>query len=505
MSILTPEDRERIHRGSLDVLETLGVRVDDADILTLLRRHGAKDGGEADTVRLPRALVADCLAACPSTARLSDRHGYAVEVGSDGGTVFWTGNALHVTEGRTRCELTTGDLARLTRVADACPEVNGMVGTSVADVPPPARDVVGFTVMAAHTAKHLRPCIFTPAGAGAIVEMARVLSGGVPLAARPLVSFGYSIVSPLRWSATGLGVFRDALADGVALGVLLQDGLIAAMDEIGRRFEVGDCYIPEMLRSRTRWRPSSNVHVPFMPTSSPSRTCGTRRTADMGMHVLVIENDSTVARMVRGWLTAAGYDVHVAVDGPEGIERALGNGYAAIVVDFALPSMSGVDVPRALRARGLETPILMVTARDVAVDRVAGFDAGADDCLPSSFVHEELLAHLRAVLRRRPELDAAAPLVVADLVLDRSAHEVRRAGRPICLTAQEFALLEYLMRRAGRVSTRAEIAEYAWRGRTCSANTLTVLIHRLRQKIDQESSSPLIHTVPGVGYVLKER
>lgn len=217
MSILTPDDCERIHRGSLDVLESVGVRVDDADILTLLRRHGARDGGEAGTVRLPRELVAECLAACPPTARLSDRHGRAVEVGPDGGTVFWTGNALHVAEGRTRRELTTEDLARLTRVADACPEVHGMVGTSVADVPPPARDVVGFTVMAAHTAKHLRPCIFTPDGASAIVEMGRVLAGGVPLAERPLVSFGYSIVSPLRWSATGLGVFRNTSGHGVPL------------------------------------------------------------------------------------------------------------------------------------------------------------------------------------------------------------------------------------------------------------------------------------------------
>jgi len=217
MAILTADECARIHRGSLEVLETVGVRVDDPEILALLRRHGAREGGETDTVRLPRELVGECLGTCPPTARFADRHGRASEVGPDGGTLFWTGNALHVAERRTRRELLTTDLARLTRVADACPEVHGMVGTSVADVPPAARDVVGFRVMAAHTAKHLRPCIFTPAGASAIVEMAQVLADGVPLRERALTSFGYSIVSPLRWSATGLGVFRNTAGHGLPI------------------------------------------------------------------------------------------------------------------------------------------------------------------------------------------------------------------------------------------------------------------------------------------------
>ena len=217
MALLTPGDCERIHRGSLEILESVGVRLDDAEILALLRRHGARDGGAPDTVRLPRELVAESLATCPRTARVADRRGKAIELGPDGGTVFWTGNALHVAEGRARRPLLTGDLAMLTRGAEACPEVDGMVGTSVGDVPPPARDVVGFRVMAAHTAKHLRPCIFTPAGARAIVEMARVLADGASLRERPLVSFGYSIVSPLHWSATGLGVFRNTAGHGLPL------------------------------------------------------------------------------------------------------------------------------------------------------------------------------------------------------------------------------------------------------------------------------------------------
>ena len=213
--ILSAEDCARIHASSLDILETMGVRVDDAAILALLKRAGASDGGAADTLRLPRKLVGECLAACPPSARFSDRRGGLRELGAGGGAIFWTGNALYVAHGRTRRELMTADLAQLTRVADACPEIDGMVGTSVGDFPPPARDVVGFRVMAMHTSKHLRPCTFTPAGAGAMLEMSQVLANGIPLAERPLASFGYSIVSPLHWTPTGLGAMRNTSGHGL--------------------------------------------------------------------------------------------------------------------------------------------------------------------------------------------------------------------------------------------------------------------------------------------------
>jgi trimethylamine--corrinoid protein Co-methyltransferase len=215
--ILTQDDCHRIHEASLAVLEDIGVRVDDAEVLALLRRHGARDGAAADTVRIPRGLVAECLAVCPPTARFADRRGTVTEVGPARGTLFWTGNALQIAEGRRRRELLAADLAMLSRVAEACSEVDGMVGTSVGDTPPPARDVAGFRVMAANTAKHLRPCIFTPAGATAIVEMGQVLAGGASLRDCPVVSFGYSIVSPLHWSATGLGVFRNTAGHGLPL------------------------------------------------------------------------------------------------------------------------------------------------------------------------------------------------------------------------------------------------------------------------------------------------
>jgi trimethylamine--corrinoid protein Co-methyltransferase len=217
MTLLSAEECARIHAGSLDLLERVGVRVDDDAILALLRRHGAPDGGAADTVRLPREMVQECLALCPGTARFADRQGGHRDLGPGAPAVFWTGNALHLAEGRERRDLVTADLAMLARVADACPQVDGVVGTSVADVPPPARDVVGFRAMAGATGKHLRPCIFTPAGASAIVEMAEVLAGGPPLRERPLVSFGYSIVSPLHWSATALGVFRNTAGRGLPL------------------------------------------------------------------------------------------------------------------------------------------------------------------------------------------------------------------------------------------------------------------------------------------------
>ena len=213
--ILRAEDCARIHAASLDVLETVGVRVDDAGIIALLKRQGGSGGATADTVRIPRELVRECLATCPPTVRFSDRRGASSELGAGRGSVFWTGNALYVAHGKTRCELLTSDLALLTRVADACPEIDGMVGTSVADFPPPARDVVGFRVMAMHTAKHLRPCTFTPEGASAMLEMGQVLAEGVPLAQRPLLSFGYSIVSPLHWTPTGLGSMRNTAGHGL--------------------------------------------------------------------------------------------------------------------------------------------------------------------------------------------------------------------------------------------------------------------------------------------------
>ena len=209
MSILTPENCERVYQNALTVLETVGIAIDDQPVLDLLLKKGAKAGSSSNHLLLPQGLVKDRLQCCPDTIKIGSRNGSLHTLGSQGGTVFWTGNALHVAEGRTNRELLSDDLARLTRVAEACPNVDGMVGTSIADYPAPARDFAGFQVMAHNTRKHLRPCIFTPTGATAILEEAEVLLGGQSIADNPIVSFGYSVVSPLHWSATGIGVLRN--------------------------------------------------------------------------------------------------------------------------------------------------------------------------------------------------------------------------------------------------------------------------------------------------------
>jgi DNA-binding response OmpR family regulator len=175
----------------------------------------------------------------------------------------------------------------------------------------------------------------------------------------------------------------------------------------------------------------------------------------------------------------------------------------AIVLDVGMPDVDGLEVCRRLRAAGDRVPILMLTARDAVEDRVAGLDVGADDYLVKPFAFDELLARVRAALRRYSEPGAGAELRVEDLTLDLLRHEARRGSRRIELTAREFALLEYLMRNAGHVLSRAQILDHAW-GRDFEGgeNVVDTYIHYLRSKVDQESSAPLIRTVRGVGYVL---
>jgi trimethylamine--corrinoid protein Co-methyltransferase len=209
LQILSQNDCEKIYRIAKGVLQSVGFVVDDEEIFNMLIRCGAQAGSTPNVVRLPAKMVEEYLKICPSTIHVGSRSGQVKELGPQGGTVFWTGNALHIAEGRTKRDLLAADLARLTRIADSCPNVDGMVGTSVGDYPAETRDFVGFQIMARNTRKHLRPCIFTPLGATAIIEEAEVLLGSTPLAENPVVSFGYSIVSPLHWSATGLSVMRN--------------------------------------------------------------------------------------------------------------------------------------------------------------------------------------------------------------------------------------------------------------------------------------------------------
>jgi trimethylamine---corrinoid protein Co-methyltransferase len=214
MMLLDESECERIHGAALRVLDRVGVRVDDPEVLSKLQEAGAilTDGNIA---HLPQALVEWALKLAPRTIRICDRRGSLWELGTASGSLVLTGNALYITRGRVREDLKSGDLAELARVVDACANIHGMVGTSVSDYPPKCRDFVGFRIMAQHTAKHLRPCIYTPQGARLVMEMAEVLLEGTPLRDRPIVSTGFSILSPLHWTSLALSVFRVTAGKGI--------------------------------------------------------------------------------------------------------------------------------------------------------------------------------------------------------------------------------------------------------------------------------------------------
>jgi heavy metal response regulator len=219
------------------------------------------------------------------------------------------------------------------------------------------------------------------------------------------------------------------------------------------------------------------------------------------MRILVIEDERRVRGFLERGLSEAGFAVDVAADGRTGLDLALVHPYDAIVLDLMLPAKDGLSLLRELRAAGRATPVLVLSARDDVEDRVRGLDAGADDYLPKPFAFAELLARLRALLRRgtsRPSL-----LEVGDLRVDLVARRAERAGQKLDLTAKEFALLEYLARHAGEVVTRTMISEHVWDINFDSfSNVIDVYIRYLRKKIDEPFEKKLIHTRRGVGYVL---
>ena len=208
---------EQINGASLDLLESVGVEVDHPDVVRRLSAAGAKC--DDNHVRVPRELVAECLAKAPRNTKLADRRGGCAEVGADGGTVFWGGNALCLARGRERKEIGSADLGEFTRLLDALEHVHGVVGTSIHDYPPHVRDFVGFRILAENSTKHLRPVIFTGNGPLAIIEMAEALAGGVPLSERPIVSFGYSIVSPFHWTRSAMELYLNTVGHGLPMMV----------------------------------------------------------------------------------------------------------------------------------------------------------------------------------------------------------------------------------------------------------------------------------------------
>ena len=222
------------------------------------------------------------------------------------------------------------------------------------------------------------------------------------------------------------------------------------------------------------------------------------------MRVLVVEDEPGIAQFIRQGLSEAGYAVDIARDGQEGLDYAFVAAYDVLVLDILLPKLDGLDVLRALRARGVKTPVLLLTAKDTVEDRVRGLDVGADDYLVKPFAFPELVARLRALLRR-PPLQMDPVLRFGDLEMDTARREVRRSGRLIELSPREFTLLEYLMRHPRHVLTRTQIAEHVWNFDFFSdSNVVDVYIGYLRRKIDRGFDRPLLQTVRGVGYRLSD-
>jgi two-component system OmpR family response regulator len=221
------------------------------------------------------------------------------------------------------------------------------------------------------------------------------------------------------------------------------------------------------------------------------------------MNVLVIEDDPTVGGFIRRGLEEQRYRVSLVPNGEEGERIAASESFDVVILDMRLPGKSGLDVLQSLRARGFETPVLVLTAQDAVDAKVRTFRAGADDYVTKPFAFEELLARVEA-LSRRPKAVASPVLKVADLEVNRDTREVRRDGSLIELTPKEFAVLEYLMRHAGRVMSRTLITEYAWGYHfDPGTNIVDVVINHLRKKVDAGRGRKLITTVRGVGYVIK--
>jgi two-component system copper resistance phosphate regulon response regulator CusR len=222
------------------------------------------------------------------------------------------------------------------------------------------------------------------------------------------------------------------------------------------------------------------------------------------MKVLVIEDDPTVGQFVKRGLEEQRWGVDLVADGEEGERLAATDGYDLVILDMRLPGKTGLQVLHSLRARGFERPVLVLTAQDAIDAKVQTLRAGADDYVTKPFAFEELLARVEA-LARRPRALAAPALRVADLTLDRDTREVRRGGEVVELTLKEYAVLEYLMRHAGKVMSRTLITEYAWGYHfDPGTNIVDVVINHLRKKVDARHERKLIHTVRGVGYVIRD-
>ena len=222
------------------------------------------------------------------------------------------------------------------------------------------------------------------------------------------------------------------------------------------------------------------------------------------MRILVVEDEKKVAGFIKKGLEEETYAVDVAVDGEEGFAMAEANQYDLIVLDLMLPKIDGFEVLTRCREKKINTPILLLTAKDSVEDKVTGLNKGADDYLTKPFAFSELLARIRSLLRRG-QGETKTVLSLADLSLDMVSHKVNRNGQEVELTGKEYSLLEYFMRNQGKVLTRTMIAEHVWDYNFDTfTNVIDVYINHLRKKIDKDHPKKLLHTLRGVGYVLKE-
>jgi two-component system, OmpR family, response regulator len=224
------------------------------------------------------------------------------------------------------------------------------------------------------------------------------------------------------------------------------------------------------------------------------------------MRLLIVEDDATIADFVAKGLTESGFAVDVAGDGRQGLDFATNANYDAAIVDVMLPELDGLTLIDRMRARGVRTPVLILSARRTVDDRVRGLQAGGDDYLTKPFAFAELLARVQALIRRSTGTTEPTRLIVGDLTIDLLTRRSERAGRTLDLRPREFALLEYLMRNPGRVISKTMILSHVWGYNfNPGTNVVDVLVSRLRERIDRDFEPKLLHTVRGVGYVLEPR
>lgn len=223
------------------------------------------------------------------------------------------------------------------------------------------------------------------------------------------------------------------------------------------------------------------------------------------MRILIVEDEPSLLKSISRRLREEGYSVDTAEDGEDGQELIEVVEYDCIILDIMLPVINGLAVLKHIRNKGIKIPVLLLTARDAIEDKVKGLDLGADDYLTKPFSFDELLARIRALLRRQNE-SKETTLKAADLILDTVSHTVSRGGNDIELTAKEYAILEYMLRNKGRLLTRSQIADHVWNyDFEGNSNIVDVYIRYLRKKIDDDFDSKLLHTVRGSGYMLKEK